>query len=245
MLRIATLGFALLGLPLVAGAGDDKADTGKVRQQLIDLTNKQRATGRIPAVKLNVTLMSVAQKHAEDMAAREIVTHNLNGKGSKERAKEAGYPGVVGENVFGSKRTGAGEAAEDAIRWWMTSPGHRANIIAKDFTEMGTGMARSRSGRWYLCQVFGVPTASGVTKYARVLNKTGGTIRVEVKNAAKPQVVPDGTGFAVPVALPKEGLEMRLLPPDAGGTPIPFTLHNGDSYVITKDGKGYKVQKEK
>src|SRR5262249_8584391 len=151
---------------------------------------------RIPAVKLNETLMAVAQKHAENMAAREQVTHNLDGKSSKERAKEGGYPGVVGENVFGSKRTGAGEAADDAVRRWMTSRGPRANSLAKYYTELGTGMARSRSGRWYLWQVSGLPTAGGsVTMYARIINKSGETIRIEVNKGAKPQIVPDGTGF--------------------------------------------------
>src|SRR5262249_43814500 len=153
MVKVPLLAVSLLALPLAAGAGagDDKADAAKARQQIIDLTNKHRAADRAPAVKRNATLMTVAQQHAENMARQEKMAHLLDGKTSKERAREAGYPGVVGENVYLSIRPEAGAAAEDAIRGWLKSPSHRANLLEKTYTELGTGMARSKRGRWYLC----------------------------------------------------------------------------------------------
>jgi uncharacterized protein YkwD len=40
---------------------------------------------------------------------------------------------------------------------WMDSPGHRRNILDKDFTEIGVAVGYSVDGRPYYCQVFGRP----------------------------------------------------------------------------------------
>ncbi|NYC93835.1 uncharacterized protein YkwD [Clostridium acetobutylicum] len=37
---------------------------------------------------------------------------------------------------------------------WMNSPGHRANILGRQYREIGVGAARSRSGKIYWTQVF-------------------------------------------------------------------------------------------
>lgn len=49
---------------------------------------------------------------------------------------------------------GSPEAALDA---WMSSSGHRANILNGGLTELGTGVARDGAGRPYYVQVFGNP----------------------------------------------------------------------------------------
>ena len=224
-------------------AGGEKSGADKARRQILDLTNKERADESLPALKPNATLMAVAQQHAENMARQEKAAHVLDGKADKDRAKKAGYPGVVGENVSRSQRVGAEEAAANAVAGWMKSPGHRANILQKTYTEIGTGMAKSQSGRWYLCQLFGLPTAGDTKIFARVENRAGETIRFELTKGARPHEVANRTGFGVPVTLPKEGMVIRLLAPDPTGAATPITLRNGERYVVTKDGKEYKVRK--
>jgi len=44
-----------------------------------------------------------------------------------------------------------------AMDGWRKSSGHRANMLGKDYTEMGAGVAQSKSGKWYFVQVFGKP----------------------------------------------------------------------------------------
>jgi uncharacterized protein YkwD len=41
------------------------------------------------------------------------------------------------------------------VQGWMTSKGHRANILNSDVSETGIGIARSSNGGLYYCQVFG------------------------------------------------------------------------------------------
>ena len=38
---------------------------------------------------------------------------------------------------------------------WMTSDGHRANILSSSFTIMGIGARKGHNGKWYVAQVFG------------------------------------------------------------------------------------------
>ena len=43
------------------------------------------------------------------------------------------------------------------VAGWMTSPGHRENIVSTTFTEMGAAVATARNGRTFYAQVFGRP----------------------------------------------------------------------------------------
>jgi uncharacterized protein YkwD len=67
-----------------------------------------------------------------------------------DRIVAAGYPrnGVsVGENLAWGEET----AGTPAVEGWMESPGHRANILRREFREVGIGLAyeppRPVSGR--------------------------------------------------------------------------------------------------
>ena len=38
---------------------------------------------------------------------------------------------------------------------WMSSEGHRANILNPSFTTVGIGARKGHNGQWYVAQVFG------------------------------------------------------------------------------------------
>lgn len=86
-------------------------------------------------------------KHAQDMKANNYFDHTgLNGSSPTQRIKAAGYPNVspcncnrrfyYGENIARGQTTPA-----QVVRDWMNSPGHRANIMSKNFKEIGIGIA--------------------------------------------------------------------------------------------------------
>jgi uncharacterized protein YkwD len=76
-----------------------------------------------------------------------------DGRSPFDRMRAAGYAGnLMGENIAAGQPTPA--AVMDA---WMHSPGHRANILNCQFTEIGVGVS-SRAGspyRIYWTQDFG------------------------------------------------------------------------------------------
>jgi uncharacterized protein YkwD len=57
---------------------------------------------------------------------------------------------LAGENIAWNYRS-----AEDVMEGWMTSAGHRANILNAGFREIGVGVRYNNRGEPYYCQVFG------------------------------------------------------------------------------------------
>jgi uncharacterized protein YkwD len=45
--------------------------------------------------------------------------------------------------------------APAVVQGWMTSTGHRENILDRGVVETGIGVFRSADGSLYFCQVFG------------------------------------------------------------------------------------------
>lgn len=71
----------------------------------------------------------------------------INGKPKRRR--------TVGENLaFG---TGPYSTPRAIVKTWMNSPGHRANILNPDFTQIGIGIAGEDAAKKYYTQAFGRP----------------------------------------------------------------------------------------
>jgi uncharacterized protein YkwD len=86
------------------------------------------------------------------MASQSRLSHSVGGSLTK-RASEAGYRyTALGENIAWNYRD-----ANSVMRGWMKSPGHRANILGKNFTEIGVGVAHNKVGEAYHTQCFGSP----------------------------------------------------------------------------------------
>jgi len=104
------------------------------------LLNDERAQGGIRAVAQNAILTSVAQDHAEDMIARDYLSHtDPEGGRAGDRARAAGYDwDFVAENIA------QGFATDDAVMAaWMGSPSHRDNILDPRADEFGIGLEGS------------------------------------------------------------------------------------------------------
>ena len=63
-----------------------------------------------------------------------------------------------GENIaFQIDKKNPRKSAAAAVAGWLTSDGHRRNMLDAQYTETGVGAARSKSGKWYYCQLFATP----------------------------------------------------------------------------------------
>jgi uncharacterized protein YkwD len=157
-MRVLGLGVLVLCTPLLLG--DEKAEKqdapptlSKEEQAILDLTNKEREKEKLPPLRVNAKLLQSARAHSANMAKQNKMDHVLDGKEPKDRVKEIGYEYMhMGENVAYGQRTAA-----DVLKVWMNSPGHRMNILRKEFTEIGIGVERSSKGVPYYAQVFGTP----------------------------------------------------------------------------------------
>jgi uncharacterized protein YkwD len=110
----------------------------------------ERAFAPAPPVTLSVTLASVAQGHAADMAEHGYFEHeDLTGRSPAQRVQDAGYQEkLVGENIaYGPK------SVDEVVKGWLDSPGHCENIMDPRFAQMGVAYAsgqRSRRGLYWV-----------------------------------------------------------------------------------------------
>jgi uncharacterized protein YkwD len=118
-------------------------DLAKVRAEMLATVNAERKKAGVPPLTANAMLDQAAQRHAEDMLARNYFAHESpDGKTVRQRSKEAGYDWrAIGENIAEGQTSVA-----EVMRTWMNSPPHRHNILDRDFKELGTGLALGKSG---------------------------------------------------------------------------------------------------
>jgi uncharacterized protein YkwD len=119
------------------------SDYSATVQTLLKLHNRERELKGRAGMVLDPYLVEYAQNYAEQMAQRDKLVHSnisvLMGKYS-----------TAGENIAWNQRT-----EEEVVRDWMNSSGHRANIMNRNFTKVGFGVARAKNGSLYWCTVFG------------------------------------------------------------------------------------------
>jgi uncharacterized protein YkwD len=121
-------------------------DLAAVRKQIVAAVNAERRKAGLALVKANADLDEAAQKHAEDMLARNFFAHESpSGTTVRERARAAGYRWrTIGENIAEGQLS-----VREVMDTWMRSPGHRRNILDKSFKELGVGLAMGSSGGTY------------------------------------------------------------------------------------------------
>lgn len=107
--------------------------------RVVELVNAERGKAGCSPVKVNSTLTKAAQDHSEDMAASGTMSHTgSDGSSPGDRITRAGYTwSTYGENVAYGYST-----PERVMQGWMTSPGHKANILNCAFKEIGVGHAQ-------------------------------------------------------------------------------------------------------
>lgn len=113
------------------------ATAATVQEDVIALTNAERAKAGCPALRQNPALSTAAQRHSEDMAAHNFMSHTgSDGSNVVTRIERAGYTRWTraAENVAAGQRSAA-----DVVRSWMNSAGHRANILNCNLRDIGVG----------------------------------------------------------------------------------------------------------
>ncbi len=99
-----------------------------------------------PAVAWNTLLTQAADGHSQDMAARNYFDHTSpDGRTFSQRIDATGYAwSTAGENIA------AGYSSIDAVMdGWIQSPGHCANLMNQNFTEIGVACVPGTSSTTY------------------------------------------------------------------------------------------------
>jgi uncharacterized protein YkwD len=115
-----------------------------IRAAVLCLHNKERTQRGLPPLKENAKLRKAAKGHSDNMVADHFFDHTApDGSDMVDRILGTGYAAgqgwSLGENIaWGTGNLATAREIHDA---WMHSPGHRANILRRQFREVGIGIA--------------------------------------------------------------------------------------------------------
>ena len=123
-------------------------------REVVAATNAERRHHGLAALSTDARLGTAARQHSADMVRRGFFAHqNPDGAQVWDRALAAGYRyRKVAENIAAGQQ----DAAE-VVRGWMNSPGHRANILDAELTQIGVGLVSGGPYGTTWTQVFGTP----------------------------------------------------------------------------------------
>ena len=122
--------------------------SGSVQAALVRQMNALRAAHGLSRLRLSPALNAAAAAHSTQMARMGYFSHNsANGQSFSQRVASyyppRGYRSwTVGENlVYGSPDLGAARA----LRLWLSSPPHRANLLNPHWHELGLSAVHATS----------------------------------------------------------------------------------------------------
>lgn len=152
----------VLARPLLGrGLGDGAAEGQKLLERINTARAQARQCGTQPfaaaaPLAWNATLASAAETHSRAMANGNFFNHrDRDGRTPSDRAELAGYSGGnIGENIAAGQ-----DNADKVVAGWLASPGHCANLMNPQFSELGAAYAndpKSDAGIYWTA-LFGAP----------------------------------------------------------------------------------------
>jgi uncharacterized protein YkwD len=152
-----------------------------LEQQIHQLINQERQQYNLTLLTFDSKLSYIARQHSQDMALRNFLSHKTpEGTTPTERGNAAGYAcrknygnyytEGIAENIFMSHLYSSItyyngvphhnwmsqiDIAKSTVMGWMSSPGHRQNILTATYDKQGIGVAVSQErNQVYITQNF-------------------------------------------------------------------------------------------
>ncbi|MGO1502926.1 MAG: CAP domain-containing protein [Marinobacter sp.] len=154
---------AFLGFSGFLEAGDCKMD--ETDRALLNRVNEARSQPRqcgdqdfdaAKPLSWDCKLTDAARAHSTDMVELEFFSHNgPEGREVSDRVGERNYSwSAVGENIAAGQNS-----VDQVVDGWLSSPGHCANIMRAEFTEMGAARIEAPGSKYspLWTQVFARP----------------------------------------------------------------------------------------
>lgn len=137
----------LIRLPYKINSSKTRPD---LEAQMLVLINRERAQRNLKPLKADLPLRDVARNHSIDMFRRGYFSHSTpEGKDPFDRIRKANISFMTaGENLALSPNL------KTAHTGLMESPGHKANILHRDFGRVGIGIIDGGSNGIMVTQNF-------------------------------------------------------------------------------------------
>lgn len=160
MLGLVLLTFTIANLQALIWVNVDWLVSAVLPAVVVAETNNERAGGNLGTVTRSAALDQAAQLKAEHMARNGYFAHYApDGTSPWYWFEQVGYSFVnAGENLAVHFND-----SQQVMQAWMSSPTHRANIMNKNFTQIGIGVAEGTYDGYdtvFVVQLFGTPAAT-------------------------------------------------------------------------------------
>lgn len=224
---------ALLLVACLAQAGGVVIEDN-FRDEVIRLTNEERAKEGLPALVMDTRLEPVAEKRAKE--ASEKFSHTRpNGKAWKTAFEDCGIEATYrGENLAYGQKTPA-----RVVKAWMASKGHKANIMNDRFTSIYIGICEE-DGVLYWSQMF-MEDDGTVASAVDAASATGASATNPAEPTATPQPAPTLPEGATVAYVNGVNLNLRALPNSK--TEVITIMADGTQVeVLQVDGKWAQVR---
>ena len=125
-------------------------DLTAMEQQMVNLVNQERVKQGLKPFEVDMRLVKAARMKSQDMITKKYVGHISPTYGSPfDMMKSMGITyQAAGENIAGA---GTVDRAHTNL---MNSPGHRANILYKNYTKVGIGIIQGGPYGLMITQMF-------------------------------------------------------------------------------------------
>lgn len=137
------------------GASSSLSAANIIERRAFEKTNAARVQNGLPPFEWDADLFRMARINSENMARQGYFSHvTPEGLVLRDRAHAAGIQhfSLLGENI--AYNQGYDDPGAFAVEKWMTSPGHRANILYAGFQASAIGTYVAPDGSVFLTQVF-------------------------------------------------------------------------------------------
>lgn len=125
-------------VPDASGSGCSGGNAA-MESSLLALINSERQNQGLAALSMNSALTSAARAHSKDMAENNFFSHTgSDGSSPFDRMQRAGYSfTAAAENIYAGN--GSNNSAGSAFSAWMSSEGHRQNMLNSAYADAGVG----------------------------------------------------------------------------------------------------------
>lgn len=154
MTRRLFISFVLLVIPIGGFSVSSLAQSGS-EAEVFTLVNRERMRARLGTLEWDDRLARLARDYSRRMAREGFFDHyDSQGRTVIDRAEAAHIRNwsTIGENLFVCDEHPA--FAQTAIRGWLQSKTHRQNMLDRQWTATGIGIATARDGSIFITQVF-------------------------------------------------------------------------------------------
>jgi hypothetical protein len=145
-------------------------DLPTIESRIVEMCNQVRRQHGLGPLEVSLHLQKAAKSHSSQMWDGKFFGHVNPARPSDTLSHRLHVAGLASlssaENLFRCEGYEQKRLAEIAVASWLSSPGHRANLLNPKFNRIGVGVC-GQQGKYYFTQDFSSEVVSILSRQVR------------------------------------------------------------------------------